>query len=170
MKRTVLICVVLSVALAAGCDVAPYRSQPLPQVPYAKAYQEARTVFAQYFPIASADPATGEIVGRPRPAQVTPGRVISATPARKIARMRIRHKGGAVVAEVRVEIQRQEADVYRAVQPITVDTEHPAHDAMAERALSPEQQQAWTTIGRDYALERAILTDLLNRLTPKKSQ
>jgi len=168
MKRALLICVMFAAALSAGCETARYRSQPLAQVPYAKAYQEAQAVFAQYFPIASADPATGEIVGRPTPARVGPGRIISATPARKLARLRIREKSGVVVAEVRVQLQRQEADVYRAVRPITVDTEHPAHDAMADQALSPEQQQAWTTIGRDHALERAILADLLNRLTPKK--
>ncbi|KKK72727.1 hypothetical protein LCGC14_2901000, partial [marine sediment metagenome] len=140
----------------------------LGQVPYARAYREARAVFNQYFSIASADEESGKIVGRPRATETAPDRLLGVSPARHIAQMRVREKGGQVIVEVRVDIQRQDVGAYRAMQPITVDNDVPIRTPAEESgAVTAGQNQAWTTTGRDEALERTLLSDLLQRLATK---
>jgi hypothetical protein len=152
---------------AAGCGMQRYRAQPLGQVPYEQAFQAARTVFSQYFSVASADSVTGKIVGRPKVVEGAPDRLLGITPARQVAKMRIREKkDGQVYAEVRVDIQRQDAGAFRAMQPLTVETELPSRTPAQDTApISAEQDQAWQTTGRDEAKERDILADLLRRVS-----
>jgi hypothetical protein len=143
-----------------------YRSQPLGQMPYADAFRAARQVFSQYFSVASADPRTGKIVGRPVMVEAAPERLLAVTPARQVAEMRIREKDGQVYAEVRVQVQRQDVEAFRAMQPVTVENELPSRTpAQDAGALSGEQNQAWQTTGRDEAKERDILNDLLNQVS-----
>ncbi|KPK86225.1 MAG: hypothetical protein AMJ81_01905 [Phycisphaerae bacterium SM23_33] len=146
-----------------------YRSQPLGQVPYPEAFQAARTVFSQYFPVASADPQTGKIIGRPKLVEAAPDRLLGVTPARQVAKMRIREKkGGQVFAEVRVDVQRQDVEAFGAMRPVTVDNELPSRTPAQDVApISAEQNQAWQTTGRDAAKERDILMDLLRRVSEK---
>ena len=170
MNRSRLILTVLVAALwAGGCRTQRYRVQPLGQTPYAEAFQSGKTVFAQYFRVSSADPRTGKIVGRPKAVEAARDRLLGASSARQVATMRIRKKGGQVYADVRVEIQRQDTGAFSTMQPVTVHNELPSNiPTQEEAALTAEQDQAWQITGREHALERAILGDLLQRLTPAK--
>lgn len=169
MRQTTLLSwILLAGALgAAGCSMEQYRSQPLGQVPYAQAFEAARIVFSQYFSVASDDPRTGKIIGRPKLVEASPDRLLSVTPARQVAKMRIREKkDGQVYAEIRVDVQRQDLGALSAMQPITVDTELPSRTPAQDTGpISAEQSQAWQTTGRDEAKERDILTDLLQRVS-----
>lgn len=79
--------------------------------------------------------------------------------------MRIRQKGSDVIAEVRVEVERQDIAAVRALQPVTVYDELPTQSPVLESgALTAEQDQAWASAGRNEAVERAILRDLLDRI------
>lgn len=164
MNRLALIILIGALA-AGGCQLDQYRSQPLGQVDYGRVFDESKEVLSQHFSIDSADPVSGKIVSRPKEIDAPPDRLLGNSPARQVATMRIRRKGKEVFADLRVEIQRQDAVAIRQMQPLTVDTELPSRTPAQETApLSAEQKQAWETSGRDDALERTILAELLRRL------
>jgi len=166
MRRVVLTSALVgAVLLTGGCAAQQYRSQPLGEVSYGQAFQAARDVFSQYFSVASADRDSGRIVARPKPVEAAPSRLLGASPARHLATLRVREKDGQVFAQVRVEIQRQDVGAFRAMQPVTADNELPGRTpAQDTAAVSADQNQAWQTTGRDEALERTVLNDLLQRL------
>jgi len=161
---------VLATAMTAGgCTVGRYRSQPLGPVPYTLAFREARTVFCQYFSVAEEDQAKGKIVGRVKLVDTGPRRLLGPVPGREKATMRIREKGSNVIAEVRVEVERQDVAAVRALQPVTVYDELPTQSPLLESgALSPDQDQAWTGAGRNEAVERAMLRDLVERIAARR--
>ncbi|HET6429674.1 MAG TPA: hypothetical protein VFJ30_14750 [Phycisphaerae bacterium] len=166
MRQVLVIGMVLATAMAAGgCTAGRYRSQPLGPVPYDMAFREARTVFCQYFSVAEADEAKGRIVGRVKLVDTGTRRLLGPGPGREKATMRIRQKGSDVIAEVRVEVERQDIAAVRALQPVTVYDELPTQSPVLESgALTAEQDQAWASAGRNEAVERAILRDLLDRI------
>ena len=111
-----LACMLLAGALAAGgCQVEQFRSQPLGGARYNEAFNAGKAALAEYFTIASADRATGRIVTRPRPAEATADRLLGRSSAREIATMHIRRKGDESLADLRVDVQRQDVDAARAV-------------------------------------------------------
>jgi hypothetical protein len=151
--------------LAGGCQSEQYRTQPLGDVEYDRAFNTGRDVLAQYFSLERADPRSGEIVSRPRPVEAEPQRLLGVGEARQLAQMRIRREDDRVVADLRVLIQRQDTEAAMTMQPVTADNELPGHTPVDETApLTKEQQQVWRTTGRDEALERMILEDLLEQL------
>ena len=158
---------ILAAGLAGGCTSDRYRTQPLGQVPYSAAFEAGKDAMASRFQIASADDATVKIVARPKAVETGRDRLLGTTPARKVAQMRIREKGGQVYADVLVAIQRQDAPAMRAFRPVTPDTERPTQGPAQETAmLSPEQNMAWENSGRDAAAEREILADIVRHLAP----
>jgi hypothetical protein len=160
---------VLAGALAAGgCQYERFRSQPLGQVGYDQAFSLSRTVLSQYFSIASADADKGRIVSRPKMVASSPDRLLGTTPARQVAVMQIRRKNGEVFADLRVDVQRQDVEASSRMQPLTAGTELPSRTPAQESGpLTAEQNQAWRTTGRDEDLERTILADLVDRISPR---
>jgi hypothetical protein len=152
-------------ALLAGCQNERFAAQPLPTNDYSQAFSLAKETFSQYFSIASANSASGEIQGQPKSTGQVRERLLGGAVTRQIASMRLRQVGQEVLAEVRVENQRQDMVSYGAVQPRTVYNEIPNQTPAQEgAALTDQQNQPWQTSGQDYALERTILNDLRNRL------
>ena len=160
---------ILAAGLAGGCTADRYQTQPLGQVPYSAAFEAAQDAMAGRFQIATADDETGKIVARPQATETGRNRLLGKSPARKLAKMRIREKGGQVYADVLVAIQRQDVQAMRAFQPVTSDNERPTQGPAQETAiLSPDQNAAWENSGRDAAAEREILADIVRRLAPTK--
>jgi len=159
----------LPVLAAGGCHYERYRSQPLGAVDYTEAFRTARSVFGQHFSVAAADPDAGTIVARPQAVPAARDRLLGTSPARKVGKMLIRRSGDQVVADIRIDIQRQDVGATRHMQPVTADTELP-HQTPAQETgpLSAAQDQAWETTGRDEALEVAILRAILTRLSKKE--
>ena len=144
------------------------RSQPLGTVEYGLAFATAREVMAEYFSIASADPDTGIIQSRPKPVAARAERLLGGSPARQVARMRLRRQGEQVVAHLWVALQRQGSAVLREMRVArdkydSVPNETPAE---IEAATTPEQNETWRTRGYDHRLERTILTELYKALNP----
>ena len=167
--KTLTFVALMGALAAGGCQFERYRSQPLGEVGYARAFAAGKMVMSQYFSIASADSETGKIISRPEPVKAPRDRLLGSSPARQVATLRIRQKGDEIFADLRVEIQRQDASAIRHMQPVTVDTELPSRTPAQETApLTAEQNQAWQTTGRNESLERTILADLLNSLAPEK--
>ena len=166
MKKMSLVIFMMFVA---GCQAQQFRSQPLGEVDYAEAFQAGKTVLAQYFSVASSDAESGKIISRGTPVDAAKDRLLGASPARKVAQMRIRKKGEVVFADVRVDIQRQDVGAFRQMQPVTVDNQVPNRTPADEAAaVTTEQNHAWQTTGRDNQLEQAILADLINALKKSK--
>lgn len=162
MKR---LSILLLPAILAGCQTNRFAAQPLPTNDYSRAFSLAKETFSQYFSIAVANSASGEIQGQPKSTGQVRDRLLGSAATRQVASMRLRQVGGQVLAEVRVENQSQALAFYGAVQPKTVYDEIPNQTPAQEGApLTAEQNQSWQTSGEDYALERTILNDLHNRL------
>jgi len=150
---------------AGGCQSLGYNTQPLGDVGYAKAFQAGKVAMAQYFSVGSADAETGRITSRPQSADVGRDRLLGVSPARKVARLRIRRKGEQVYADVRVDVQRQDVDAMARMQPVTVNNDVPIQTpAQGRAALTSDQDQAWQNTGRDAALERSILDAMMDAL------
>ena len=165
MNRLALMALAGLLVAAGGCDTTQYRSQPLGQVDYDKAFAVSKEVFSEYFSIESASAKTGKIVGRPKSIEGAPDRLLGRSPARQIATMRVRRKDDLVFADIRVEIQRQGSIAAQQMQPVTVDTDYPGRTPAQEDApLTMKQRDTWQMSGRDDAVESKILADLLGRL------
>jgi hypothetical protein len=164
----------LTALIAPGCqDGQSFRSLSLAAPDgtgpdQATAFAASREVLSQYFSIDSADPATGQIVSRPRPLRNAPDTRISATPARELAVLRLRSEPQGIIADIRVAIQRSDAVGARlpggTLEPRDVPNQTPAEE---DAPLTSEQLQAWRTTGYDHQLEQRILRDLYNRLHPQ---
>lgn len=165
-------CLALLVAasILAGCQTDQFRSRRLGDVDYNAAYQAGLGAMSNYFTIQSADAKTGRIVAQPQPASPTAGKIVSSTQGREVAVLQITRDSAGVVAGIRVDIQRQEEPAYQSFSQMYSNTDVPNQTpAQREAALSPEQVQAWRTVGHNYDMERRILDDIYNstRPTPK---
>ena len=155
--------------IAGGCEANQYSSRTLANVGYADAFRAGKTVLARHFSIAAADEVSGKIVSRPTPVEGARDRLIGVSSARQIATLRIRQKGQNVLADVRVDVQRQELAAFRHMQPVTVNNELPHQTpALDTAAVTPEQDQAWQDAGRNEAKEQEILEGLARELSRQK--
>jgi len=152
-----------------GCVQDMGRSRPLGEVSYGTAFATARDVMAQYYSIESSDASTGEIVSRPKRVDAGRDRLLGGSPARQVARLRLRREGKGVVAHLAVAVQRQGSAVYRQHSGIdetysSVPNQTPAE---ADAATTPEQNEAWRTVKHDRALEQRILGQIHRALHPQ---
>ena len=160
---------IVAAGLLGGCGGAtPGTSRTLGAVSYESAYAAGREVLSQHFSVLPSDPASGTLTCRPRAADARPGGLIGFTPTgrRKTATLRLLREGKKIVAHVAVTVEQQGRPVYRSMpQPgqeySSVPNLTPAEE---EAATTPEQNDAWRTVGRDRALEQVILNDLYRKL------
>jgi len=168
MLRLTLI-ISAGLAIIAGCsEPVPGRSRDLGAVNYDDAFAAASKAVSQYFSIESADPAGGLITSRPKPADAPGERLLGASPARKLAVVRIRRRGDRVIAHASVALQRQGSAVFRQSSPPAENYEGLPYQtpAQLEGATTAEQNQAWRTERYDHPLEITILDDLYKSLHP----
>jgi hypothetical protein len=167
--KTWIIPLLAGTLAVAGCSTQEYRTQPLGSVTYAQAFDAGKAVMGNYFSIASADSETGKIISRPKMTNRPSDRLLGGTtPARQMATLRIHPEGDQMVADIRIVDQRQDSgQIMRQMQPLTVDNERPTQGVFQDGALTQEQGQAWETTGREVAMERNMLADLLTRLQAK---
>lgn len=156
----------LALALLSGCQTEKFSAQPLQTNDYDQTFCLAKETFSHYFSIACEDPVAGTIVGSPKECNPVQERLLGCSDQRQIACMRVRRVQGCVLAEVRVECQRQQGvAAVRTIEVPTVNRDVPNYTpAQESAAVLACQNQTWQTTGRDSALERTILNDLRNRL------
>jgi len=164
MKRriaTVMLCTVA--VLAVGCaDRTVGTVKNLGPVDYDKAFAAAEKALSQHYTLARADADSGVIEARPRTVQGDPDKLIGASPARQLARMRIDREDGDVLARLSIAVQRQRTPVYRMIESSKDNYDTVPHETPAEQeaATTVEQNQAWQTQHYDRALEAQILEEL----------
>ena len=158
--------ILLLVGLAlAGCQAEPVTTGRLGEVDYTAAFAGAREVFGQYYTIDSAEAATGRIVGVPRSVSAEPDRLLTLTPARERATLRLRRDGRTVWADIRVAVERLESTGYRSAQALhqlrDVPDRTPAQD---DAPLTQQQNEIWRPAGNNLQIEQRILIDLVDRM------
>ncbi len=160
--------------IAGGCNsFMPGTSRSMGDVSYESAFAEGQHVFGQYnFLIAGADPDTGEIRSHPKSDSARPDRLLTNSPARKIATLSLRRDDGQVVATLSVAIERlgsQEAMTIEASREnySSVPDQTPAE---IDAATTAEQNEVWTVDSYDHPLEQRMLDDLWQRLHPESAQ
>jgi len=160
---------ILLTALLTGCGVrTPGTTRVLGDVSYADAFATSTETIAQHFSILSADAGTGEIRCRPKPVAAKDERLFSGSPARHLASLHLLRKDGLVVAQAAVAIQREGSSIHQARRNFGenydgVPNLTPAEDTAS---ITPQQEQLWQTESYDVALERRILDEIYNALTP----
>ena len=138
----------------------------LPAVTQVEAFDAARTVLAQRYTIASADPATGIITTEPEPLGDAPDRLMGQTATRQVVGIRIRSLGADTSAIATVAIQRQGSAVYRQFEPYeeNYDSVPNKTPALSDAAATAEQKDTWETLRHDAAIERELLDDVQRML------
>ena len=166
-RQTCLFAVLATMGTLVGCNQpTPGTSRVLGNVDYNVAFAAARETMSMYFTIDSADPVTGVIVSRPRPAEGRGERLLGGSPARQIATLNINRTDGGLVAKASVAVERQAGSVMgpRGDTYSSVPNQTPAE---GEAATTAEQNQGWQREGYARDVERRILNDLFNALHPQ---
>ena len=165
MQRTLLAVTALTLVVLGGCSqVTPGTSRSMGGVHYEDAVDVGRQVMSQNFPLAQIDERKGLVVSQP--IAVTSQQRIGGAQQRQIARLRLHREGGDVVASIAVEIQRQSAAAFRQMQRSSVayDGASSLTPAEVEAATTAEQNEAWTAIRYNHALEARLLDQLYRKL------
>jgi hypothetical protein len=171
MKNVVMLLVAMLMLAVVGCQGEEYTTMPLGNVPVDVAFKEGKSVMQQYYSLESSDPATGEIVARPKNVEGSPDRLLGKSGARQKAKMWIIRNGAETLAQVSVLVQRQDVGGFAMMQTPTVNNDAPNRSPAEESAaLTPEQNTAWEDTTRDTRTERIILMDLLNRVHPETAK
>ena len=169
--RRFAVAVLLAAAgFAGGCSIpTPGSNRSLGDVQYPQAFAAATDVMSQYFSIASSDAATGIIKSRPK--EVTPGpdRLLGRSPARQVATMRVWPRGGEILADVTVAVERRGDTVLRSMPQPGENYEGVPNQSPSQReaATTVEQNESWRIEKYDHVLENKILGDLYLSLHPK---
>ena len=152
-------------SLFGGAGSGRFRSHRLGQVEQSEAFEAARGVLGNYYTIASVDPDTWRIVSKPKMIPQSPSAILSTTPARERAELRIRRDNGFIWADVRVTIEHQQTGVYRSLSQFPdrrdVPNQTPAYE---DAPLTKEQNVLWRPAGYNLDVERRILQDLYERM------
>jgi len=167
MTRARCVTVLLAAGLAgivscgAGCSQyepfpgGAYRVRSLGKCDWHQAFAAAVSAVSEHFRIDVADEDTGLV--KSEPSEFTQdGRRM-----RRCATVRLRRQDGQVVVACRVQIQRLATASARAWARQRSAEDSPfAMQPDEDIALTAEQSEYWADVGRDYALERQILTQI----------
>lgn len=170
MTRIAILIGLLAVVLGGCTQELAGTTRGLGSVSYPAAFAAAKDVMVQYaFSIDSADPATGVIRSLPKGFEAGRDRILGGSPARKIAKITVRERGGEVVAVANVTIERQgEAESRRLLvsqqKYNSVPDETPAQ---VEGATTPEQNEVWHAERQDVTTERGMVEDIYQKLHPQ---
>lgn len=169
MRKTGWILLLLAAIVpAVGCEQNNGTTRTLGPLEYASTFDTAQKVFSQYFSIETADPATGEIIARPKRVDAPNERILGGSPARQIATMKIFRQGDQVAAYVSIEQQRMGSFVRGGNSSFSRDDdlENGGHrtPAQNEGATTPQQNENWQTERQMHAMELRVLSELARNL------
>ena len=173
--RRYALAALLAATMAGGCNVAtPGSTRFLGEVDYPQAFASANDTMSQYFSIASFDATTGIIKARPKAIDAPPDRLLSRSPARQVATMRIWQRGKEILAEATVAVERRGDSVLRSMpQPAEAENYQGVPNlppSQREAATTTEQNESWRIEKYDHATEGKILQDLYLSLHPKEKK
>jgi len=157
----------LAILAAGGCaQRTPGTARSLGIVDYDAAFTAGQQVMSQYFRLVQADRQAGVISAEPQPIDAGAERLLGASPARRVASLRLRPEDGRIVAQATVAIQRQGSEIHLQINPAAGSYDSVANRTPAEleAATTPRQNEAWVTQRYAHDLERKILADLYRRL------
>ncbi|MFP3937069.1 MAG: hypothetical protein ACLFVW_01915 [Phycisphaerae bacterium] len=164
MRHLPLLLASAATIVSVGCGgQSPGTTRTLGEVDYTTAFATAREVLAENgFVVESANPDTGVIRTRPRPADAAGERLLGESQARQLATLRLRKENGQVAADLAVAQQRQDSEVFRQMSgPSQSYTGVPSNTpAEMEGPSDPQQRRAWRTDTYRGDIERMILEEL----------
>ena len=162
MKNTILAISFLALA-ASGCGSEFIgQRQPLGLTAYDTAFAQAKAVLeAKRFSIVQAEPATGTIVGR-SDVQDTRTRLVSTTPTRQTATIRVQRSGGNQVVAYASVVVEEKTNVPMGLMPNQGSYSGAPNETPLETgaALSRSSNDEWRRSGTDRDMERRLLASL----------
>lgn len=163
MKNTVLVISFLALAAASGCGSEFIgQRQPLGLTPYDTAFTQARNILeARRFTIVKAEPETGTIVAR-SDIQDTRTRLVSTTPTRSTATIRVQRSGGNQVVAYASVIVEEKSSVPTMMMPNQGSYSGAPSDSPMDSGAgySHSDSDEWRRAGADRDMERRLLAAL----------
>jgi hypothetical protein len=173
--------ILISLALVTGCadrTTSPVQRQssvPIDQVAPADVFAVAEVVLAQEFPRYSVDRRSQTITTEPvlfstqRESGSARDLLGGSSQMRRSATFTTGQQGGTTRAWLRVIVERRDTGRRAALRPVTgrlSDAPSQTTPIEEEAATTSEQNEVWTVIKRDEALERALLMQIREKLIP----
>lgn len=166
-----------ALAALAGCADRPqfetdqFRSMPMGQASYNTAFATSLNVMREYFSIGRHDNALGRIEARPELFNKTdPGTRLSEQhhaekPYRRTAVLKVRSNEGEIWADIRIQEERRDIRAYRQFSRLrAADDNFVSTPIDEETATEIEEEEVWTVVRQNRALEREILMHIHDRL------
>lgn len=170
MKKTILTVAFLALTAASGCGSEFIgQRQPLGLTAYDTAFTHAKAVLeAKRFSIVQADPQSGVIVAQ-SDVQDTRTRLVSTTPTRSQATIRIQRTGGNQVVAYASVIVEEKSNVPVGLMPNQGSYSGAPNETPLETgaALSRSSNDEWRRAGADRDMERRLLASLASACRTK---
>ncbi len=171
MARMMLFALAAPALVQVGCTqglaTSAFQSRTIPEAETAELFEQGAVVMRREFGRVLLDRERLIIIAAPhrytetRDSGTASGLVGVPSTMRRSATMRIRKRGAAAVAELRVEIEREDTRRRVAFRQESRLTDAPSHTPIESDAATTERQNTvWTLVRRDRTLERGLLNEL----------
>ncbi len=170
MARTIVVLMML-LFVEAGCTqglaARPFQSRMIPSVEPAELFEQGAVVMRREFGRVTLDRERLAIIAEPRryadarDSGTASGLIGVPSTMRRSATMHIRKRGATIVAELRIDIEREDTRRRIGYQQESRLTDAPSHTPIQRDAATTERQNTvWTLVRRDRKLERDLLNEL----------
>lgn len=171
MARSAVFAIFALLLISTGCSegltARSFQSRMIPAVEPAELFEHGALVMRREFRRVTLDRDRLTIVARPRrysdarDSGTAGGLIGVPSTMRRSATMRVRKRGSATVAEVRIDIEREDTRRRLVFQQESRLTDAPSYTPIQRDAATTEgQNTVWTLVRRDRRLERALLNEL----------
>ncbi len=171
MARSFVFPIFVLLAFSTGCSeglaTRSFQSRMIPAVEPAELFEQGSLVMRREFRRVTLDRESLTIVAQPRRytdargSGTATGLVGVPSTMRRTATMRVRKRGAAAVAELRIDIEREDTRRRLVFQQESRLTDSPSYTPIQRDAATTEgQNTVWTLVRRDRTLERALLDEL----------
>jgi hypothetical protein len=157
-----------------GLETRRFQSRVIEGASPDEVFQAAQVVLRREFGRVQVDPGARRIVSEPAEYRTSSESGTARdfyggrSTMRRTAHFSVAPRGDGTVAQLRVDIERQDTDRREVFQPDRNRISDAPSQTPIERdaATSTEQNTVWTFVRRDRQLERALLTELQERFAP----
>lgn len=170
MTRIIVALLSLPLLVQFGCAAAlkdRFQSRVMPSVDPADVFQQGAVIMRREFGRVALDHQSKAIIAQPRrysdarDSGLAGGLVGAPSTLRRSGILRFRRRGDSTVAEVRVEIEREDTHRQTLFFQASRLTDLPSYAPIQrDVAITAHQNIIWTLVRRDRRLERAVLNEL----------
>lgn len=171
MARSPVFPIIALLSILTGCTegltARSFQSRMIPSVEPAELFEQGALIMRREFRRVTLNRDSLTIVAQPRrytgtrDSGTASGLVGVPSTMRRTATMRVRKRGSTTVAELRIDIEREDTRRRLVFHQESRLSDSPSYTPIQRDAATTEGQNAvWTLVRRDRPLERALLNEL----------